>query len=421
MNMAVASLLALAVSIIVGFVLNINVGILAIALAYLIGLIYGVGSSQIISGFSSSMAITMIGVLYLFGIITKNGTLETLARKITKVAERNKYLLYVAMFLIGMLLSGVGPGAIPTLAIAPVLAIPVAIKAGINPVLLTLIGQMGAQAVRMCPITPEAIVVANLMEEQGLSGNTIPAMWCLFVTEICMAIGAFIVFKGWKFADPIVTAVEEQGEARFNSKQLISLVGLAAMIISVVVFDCNVGLVSFLIGTILLALKCGDDKAIIKSIPWNTILLVLGMGVLMNIVKIAGGVELLSNSIASICTDTTATPLMCVVAGVMSFFASGLGVVFPTLVPTVGGIAAGLSNVNPTELMAAVVIGGTITGFTPISTAGALALAGASQFEELKDIYPEKKMFIDLCIIAFLSLAISVVLAFAGVYRMICG
>lgn len=421
MNMAVASLLALAVSIIVGFVLNINVGILAIALAYLIGLIYGVGSSQIISGFSSSMAITMIGVLYLFGIITKNGTLETLARKITKVAERNKYLLYVAMFLIGMLLSGVGPGAIPTLAIAPVLAIPVAIKAGINPVLLTLIGQMGAQAVRMCPITPEAIVVANLMEEQGLSGNTIPAMWCLFVTEICMAIGAFIVFKGWKFADPIVTAVEEQGEARFNSKQLISLVGLAAMIISVVVFDCNVGLVSFLIGTILLALKCGDDKAIIKSIPWNTILLVLGMGVLMNIVKIAGGVELLSNSIASICTDTTATPLMCIVAGVMSFFASGLGVVFPTLVPTVGGIAAGLSNVNPTELMAAVVIGGTITGFTPISTAGALALAGASQFEELKDIYPEKKMFIDLCIIAFLSLAISVVLAFAGVYRMICG
>lgn len=421
MNMAVASLLALAVSIIVGFVLNINVGILAIALAYLIGLIYGVGSSQIISGFSSSMAITMIGVLYLFGIITKNGTLETLARKITRVAERNKYLLYVAMFLIGMLLSGVGPGAIPTLAIAPVLAIPVAIKAGINPVLLTLIGQMGAQAVRMCPITPEAIVVANLMEEQGLSGNTIPAMWCLFVTEICMAIGAFIVFKGWKFADPIVTAVEEQGEARFNSKQLISLVGLAAMIISVVVFDCNVGLVSFLIGTILLALKCGDDKAIIKSIPWNTILLVLGMGVLMNIVKIAGGVELLSNSIASICTDTTATPLMCIVAGVMSFFASGLGVVFPTLVPTVGGIAAGLSNVNPTELMAAVVIGGTITGFTPISTAGALALAGASQFEELKDIYPEKKMFIDLCIIAFLSLAISVVLAFAGVYRMICG
>ena len=117
-------------------------------------------AGKIISGFSSSMALTMIGVLYLFGIISNNGTLEVLAKKITKIAEKRSFLLYVAMFAIGAILSGVGPGAIPTLAIVPVLAIPVALKAGINPILLSLIGQMGAQAVRMSPITPEAVVVS---------------------------------------------------------------------------------------------------------------------------------------------------------------------------------------------------------------------------------------------------------------------
>lgn len=160
MNMAVVSLLALAVAIVAGFLLKINVGIVSIALAYLIGLLYGIPAKQIISGFSSSMALTMIGVLYLFGIISNNGTLEVLAKKITKVAEKQKFLLYVAMFAIGAILSGVGPGAIPTLAIVPVLAIPVALKAGINPILLSLSGQMGAQAVRMSPITPEAVVVS---------------------------------------------------------------------------------------------------------------------------------------------------------------------------------------------------------------------------------------------------------------------
>lgn len=420
MNMAVVSLLALAVAIVAGFLLKINVGIVSIALAYLIGLLYGIPAKQIISGFSSSMALTMIGVLYLFGIISNNGTLEVLAKKITKVAEKQKFLLYVAMFAIGAILSGVGPGAIPTLAIVPVLAIPVALKAGINPILLSLIGQMGAQAVRMSPITPEAVVVSGLMTEQGLDGNTVPAMWCLFVTELAMIAASFVVFKGWKFEEPM-KGIEEEENPSFSGKQWISLVGLVLMIVSVVVFDCNVGLVSFLIGSALVVLKCGDDKAALKSLPWNTILLVLGMGVLMNIVKLAGGVELLANSIASVCTDRTASPLMCLAAGVMSFFASGLGVVFPTLIPTVGGIAQGLSGVSPNELMAAVVIGGTVAGFTPISTAGALILAGVSQFEGIHDKYPQNKMFVELFMVSFIALFVSVPFAGLGVYRIICG
>ena len=420
MNMAVVSLLALAVAIVAGFLLKINVGIVSIALAYLIGLLYGIPAKQIISGFSSSMALTMIGVLYLLGIISNNGTLEVLAKKITKVAEKQKFLLYVAMFAIGAILSGVGPGAIPTLAIVPVLAIPVALKAGINPILLSLIGQMGAQAVRMSPITPEAVVVSGLMTEQGLDGNTVPAMWCLFVTELAMIATSFVVFKGWKFEKPM-KGIEEEENPSFSGKQWISLVGLVLMIVSVVVFDCNVGLVSFLIGSALVVLKCGDDKAALKSLPWNTILLVLGMGVLMNIVKLAGGVELLANSIASVCTDRTASPLMCLAAGVMSFFASGLGVVFPTLIPTVGGIAQGLSGVSPNELMAAVVIGGTVAGFTPISTAGALILAGVSQFEGIHDKYPQNKMFVELFMVSFIALFVSVAFAGLGVYRIICG
>lgn len=218
-----------------------------------------------------------------------------------------------------------------------------------------------------------------------------------------------------------MAAVTSDEDQRFTGKQILSLLGLAAMIAGVVVFDCNVGLISFVIGTVLVILKCGDDKQAIKSVPWNTILLVLGVGVLMNIVKIAGGVDLLAGSIAAFCSERTASPLMCAAAGAMSFFASGLGVVFPTMIPTVGQIASGLSGVNPAELMSAVVIGGTVTGFTPISTAGALILAGVSQVSGMEDKYPQNKMFMELFVVAFLCMFISVLLAWLGVYRMICG
>ena len=52
---------------------------------------------------------TMIGVMYLFAIVSKNGTLELLAKKITGLARGNRYLLYVAIYVIGIILSGVGP------------------------------------------------------------------------------------------------------------------------------------------------------------------------------------------------------------------------------------------------------------------------------------------------------------------------
>ena len=417
MNMAVISLIALAGAIIIGFLMKVNVGIISIGFAYVIGLAYGVPASKIMGGFSASMALTMIGVLYLFAIVNNNGTLEVLAKKIAGLAGNRRGLLYIAMFIIGAILSGVGPGAIPTLAIVPVLAIPVALKAGINPILLSLIGQMGAQSFRMSPITPEAIVVSGLMTEQGLEGSTVPAMWCLLVTELVMIAASFIFLKGWRFRTPLVEISTEEKQ-KFTGKQILSLLGLAAMILGVVVFDCNVGLISFVIGTILVILKCGDDRQAVKSVPWNTILLVLGVGVLMNIVKLAGGVDLLAGSIAAFCSERTASPLMCAAAGAMSFFASGLGVVFPTMIPTVGQIASGLNGVNPAELMSAVVIGGTVTGFTPIST---LILAGVSQFSGMEDQYPQNKMFMELFVVAFLCMFISVMLAWLGVYRVICG
>lgn len=421
MNMAIASLVALAAAIILGFVLKVNVGIVAIGFAYVIGIIYDLGASKITGGFSSSMAMTMIGVMYLFAIISNNGALELLAKKIANLAGRKKFLLYIAIFLIGAVISGVGPGAIPTLAIIPVLAIPIALKAGMNPILLSLIGQMGAQSFRMCPITPEAVVVSGLMTEQGLNGSTIPAMWSLLVTELVMVVAAFVFFKGWKFDEPLKDLNLEEESGRFTGRQMFSLIGLVAMIGCVVFFKMNVGLVSFVVGMVLVMTGCADEKKVIKAIPWNTILLVLGVGVLMNIVKLSGGVDLLAEFIANASSARTVSPIINGAAGVMSFFASGLGVVFPTLIPTVGGIAENLGGVTATELMSSVVIGGTIAGFTPISTAGALILAGVSQFPQVEEKYSQNKMFVELFIFSIICMLIGVVMAALGIYTIICG
>ena len=183
MNLGLISLIALLAAIVIGFVRKANVGILCIGFSMVLGLVYGIKAGDIIKGFSSSLCMQMIGITYLFAIINENGTLELLAKKMVALVGPHKALIPFVMYLLGFLICAVGPGAIPSLAIVPVIAIPVAISTGVNPIMTAIIGDLGVMSGRMSPLTPESAVVRELMEAQGLAGNTVPIMMCLTVTS----------------------------------------------------------------------------------------------------------------------------------------------------------------------------------------------------------------------------------------------
>ena len=111
----------------------------------------------------------------------------------------------------------------------------------------------------------------------------------------------------------------------------------------------------------------------------------------------------------------TAAMIMAITAGFMSFFSSGLGVVFPTLIPTASGLASGL-GVGAVELVTVIVIGGTVSGFTPISTTGALIMAGVAQQENAEEKFPQNRLFVELFAVSFIALAVLAIMAVIGVY-----
>lgn len=415
MNLGVISLILLLAAIVIGFVRNVNVGILSIGFAMILTLLFpdALSAKDVVSGFSTSLFVQMVGVTYLFAIINGNGTLELLAKKIvSKVPART---IPFVMFLIGMVLSAVGPGSIPCLAIIPVIAIPISISAGINPIMTSIIGDMGAMAGRMSPLTPEAAVVRGLMEEQNLVSNTVPIMICTIVTTLICAALVYVYYRGWK-----VEKAEQTGEKevlpKFTWQQLASIAGLLILAFGVLVLSWNVGLTGFLIGSILCILGCGNEKKAVAGVPWNVIIMVLGVGILMNVISLSGGVDLLVSALEKVMGEKSAAPIMALLAGIMSFFSSGLGVVFPTLVPLCGGLASGI-GADGVYLVAMVVIGGTIAGYTPISTTGALIMAGVAQQKDSEERFPQNKMFLELFAVSFINLAVLAVMAMTGVYK----
>ena len=415
MNLGILSLIALLLAIILGFLRNANVGVLCLGFAMVLGLWFGIPNGKLLAGFSSSIFMQMVGITYLFGIVKVNGTLELLAKKLLGLVGKRVHLIPIVFFVIGAILSGIGPGSIPCLAIIPVIAIPVAVSAGLNPIMVAIIGDFGVMSARMSPLTPEAAVVSELMVKQGLPGNTLPLMFSLMLTSIVMALLVFVYYHGWE-VEAGAKEVDEGAEVpRMTMTNVLSVLALGILAVGVLFLKWNAGFTGFTCGTVLICLGCGDEKAAIRSIPWGVIFMIIGVGVLMHIVTISGGIDMLIEAMKGIMTPRTAATITGALAGIMSLFSSGLGVVFPTLIPTAGGLATSM-GANAVELCAAIVIGGTIAGFTPMSVTGALIMAGAAQQENAETRFPQNRLFIELFAVSFIGLAVLGVMGYAGVY-----
>lgn len=415
MNLGLVSLIVLLLAIIIGFARNANVGILCVGFSMILSIVYKVDIKTVIAGLSSSLFIQMVGITYLFAIIQGNGTLELLARKMVRLVGTKTHLIPFVMYILGCIVCAIGPGAIPSLAIIPVIAIPVAVSAGVNPIMTAIIGDLGVMSGRMSPLTPESAVVRELMKQQGLEANTIPIMICLTFTALICVVLVYIYYKGWKVEK--VEATTKEKLPSFEPKQWLSILGLVVLAVGALFFLWNVGFTGFLVGSILIVLGCADEKKAISAIPWNVILMVLGVGILMNVITISGGIDIMVAALEKVMNKTIAAMVMGVVAGIMSFFSSGLGVVFPTLIPTAAGLSGGL-GVSAIELVSVIVIGGTVAGFTPVSTTGALIMAGVSQQKDAEEKFPQNRMFIELFSVSFIALGVLAIVAFSGVYNL---
>lgn len=415
MNLGLVSLIVLLLAIVIGFARNANVGILCVGFSMILSIVYKVDIKIVIAGLSSSLFIQMVGITYLFAIIQGNGTLELLARKMVRLVGTKTHLIPFVMYILGFIVCAIGPGAIPSLAIIPVIAIPVAVSAGVNPIMTAIIGDLGVMSGRMSPLTPESAVVRELMKQQGLEANTIPIMICLTFTALICVVLVYIYYKGWKVEK--VEATTKEKLPSFEPKQWLSILGLVVLAVGALFFSWNVGFTGFLVGSILIVLGCSDEKKAISAIPWNVILMVLGVGILMNVITVSGGIDIMVAALEKVMNKTIAAMVMGVVAGIMSFFSSGLGVVFPTLIPTAAGLSGGL-GVSAIELVSVIVIGGTVAGFTPVSTTGALIMAGVSQQKDAEEKFPQNRMFIELFSVSFIALGVLAIVAFSGVYNL---
>ena len=138
---------------------------------------------------------------------------------------------------------------------------------------------------------------------------------------------------------------------------------------------------------------------------------------LMAVVKALGGIDLLVEGLTSIMSGSTAKPIMALAAGVMSWFSSTTGVVMPALIPTITGILEQFPGAGYAPLITSITITSFLAAFSPASTGGAGIMAQYAIFTRDKGDQDTNKLFVRLFLTSIVSVLVSVVFAFVGIYN----
>lgn len=297
-----------------------------------------------------------------------------------------------------------------------VVAVTIAVGMKQNPILYALLAKLASNAFAITPLTPAGIIATDLGAKVNEFGFEIPLMLNVMLWGLILGVAFCIMYRLDKMKPEV--HLNKEDIAKFNKDQIITLIGMAVMVVLVAGFGQNVGLVSFLIASILMILKVGNQKKALAAVPWGTLILICGVGVLMNIVETVGGIELLSNGLLSIMNKATARPILAGTSGLLSFFSSTTGVVMPTLMPTVPSIIGQFDAFSFVELSSIIISSSFAAAFSPASTGGGLILAaymsasGAGEEEQ-------NKLFGQLLAIAVGCVVFNMLLSFIGVYGFI--
>ena len=417
--MDIASLIVLVAAIAAAFIFKANTGLVAMTAALILGRCTGITDKWLVQQFDSNLFIMLLGVMYLFSIAQENKTLDLLSKKVLALCKGKVKLFPLIMFLLAAVLSAIGPGLISVSALVAALSVALAKQSGINPIKLLPFGTLGAFAGGLSPITPSGLVAIDVAAENGIVGLEAPLMMKMALTNVLYAAILYIFIFKWHKEKNLSLTGEGVGEEKippFSAKQWMTLGGIVVVAVLATVFSVNVGLASFAVAVVLTLFKAADEGAAMKRVPWNTLIMIAGVGILISLVTELGGIDLLSEALSKLMGPKTASAIMTVLAGVMSWVSSASGVVMPTLIPTVPGIAATMQGANVMEIVVGLCIGAHLAALSPLSSCGGLMLSAYSSSEGVtaKD---RNRVFAQLFAMSAAGVAFSGLLALLGLYR----
>ena len=366
-----------------GAVLRVNLGLLGLAGAFLVGTIAaGIPAKEVLAGFPTDIFVTLVGITYLFALARSNGTIDLLVDGAARLLGHRAAAMPLLVFSVSALLTALGALGPAAVAIIAPVALRFARQYRLSPLMMGLVTIHGAQAGAFSPMSIYGGIANQVMARTGVTPDPI----FLFLASLIFnaLIAACVMLLLGRVRPPAVegdVAVPASGDplaagGGVTRDQLFTLGGLVALATAALALRVDIGLMAIWVIIALAALSPQMRSGGLQGVDWSTALLICGIVTYVTVMARLGVIDRAGASVALVAAPLLASLLLCYLAGVVSAFASStalLGVVIPLAAPLFGSNA-----VDAIPLVAAIAVSTTIVDTSPFSTNGALVVANAA-------------------------------------------
>ena len=286
LSTVIICLIAIILVILCGYITKTNIGLWAIAAAYFLGaFVLEIKPSDIVEMWPIKIFLMLFSVTFFYGYAVLNGSLEKLSLKVVYASRRTPWLIAVVLFIIAIVISGIGAGDGATVMLIPI-AISIAKITRMNYFLAAASVVSGISIGGFSPISTIGIFVRELADQVGRYGpdavNTFGnrAMFQAFILFSVVFILSYMIFKGYKVEAPVLEKPEP-----YNGKQITTLVVIGGFVGVLLItpllktlfpavpffvkLHANIYLtfVAFIASIVSSLLKLGDEKKVLCVFP----------------------------------------------------------------------------------------------------------------------------------------------------------
>jgi Na+/H+ antiporter NhaD/arsenite permease-like protein len=403
----IVALLVLVAVFALSAVRNIHMGALALVAALIVGvLIVGESFDDVLAGFPVDALLILLGITYLFGIARETGTIDWLVDRSVRLIGDRVALIPWAMFVIGTLVACLGTSH-AAFTIVPI-AMSLAAKHRIHSTMMGIVMSSAIVGGALAPTSINGITVMTVAQTAGIPYNP-GLMFGLSVgINTLVVLVAFFMFGGRELitrggtaraatllaasggtggvggsgGTAVLTKTELKPLTGFQVVVLISIPVLVIGFFSITLLeiDLNLGAVALTLAIILSFIKPDVGRKAMTRIDWGTILLLCGIITYVGVLTRLGAIDQLGEAARSVNEPLLAAFVICVIAGLVSAFASTIGIL-GALIPLAVPLLIPGGGLEMTGFIFALAISASLVDCAPFGTTGATIVASGVEEE----------------------------------------
>jgi di/tricarboxylate transporter len=428
MSIDVIGVVVLVLIFVVGTWRSINLGALSLVAAIAVGVCFaGVSLDDVYAGFPADLFVLLVGVTFLFGVATANGSVEWIVDRAALLVGHHTRILPWVLFAVAAVPTTAGALGPAGIAILAPLGLRLGQRYNINPVLTALMIVHGSAVGNFSPVNVLGAIVNQTMEREGLPSSPFllfvgNAVFNAFLAVVIYwiygralrrnrGVGHFATDKPSPIDDRVhatgpstdsavrssddaggVAAVPGQkgttgqgaatliaappkGLTKLTRPQVITGIAVLIVLVAALGFRLDIGVLALIAAVVLRLITPQSSEGAEKLISWGVVLLICGIVTYVALLQELGTIDRIGNTVAEMNRPLLAAFVICLIAAAVSAFASStgtLGALIPLSVPFLA-----LGEVSTIGFIVALSISATAVDATPFSTVGALTVANA--------------------------------------------